>query len=583
MLKLCILESAFAGIVLIMELSKEGRMPERGLRKLFQIQKDSGTAGWETSGCAAFDCGALSLGKEWAEAHFFNAKQAVRNTGLILDYKKILKMALFRHFPQCYNFLYIFFFEEEAEPMKKEKKADVSEKQPMNPMLIVAVILVIVAILTYIIPAGSFDRIPNEETGYDVLDVNSFHFIDRNPVKPLKFFMSLTVGMQSAAPIIFFLLIIGGMFQVVESTGALKSALANMVKVLKGKEILLIPICVFVCGMISATAGTWEEYLALLPLFYVVFISAGFNSITAVASVFCGAGAGYAGATTNAFTVGVAQTIAEVPMFSGLQYRLIICLVLCTIASVFIMVYAYRIRKHPELNDMREIDAANTDAIDINDIEKMSGRQKLTIVIFVLSFVVVSVTVVKLGFYMDEMSAIFLIAALLIAVVCRMKPNDFIDIFLKGASDLVWIGFLIGMCMSISTIMQDAGILDTLIYYIGGLLRGLNAKVCACGMFVVQDLLNCIIPSGSGQAAVTMPFMAPLGDMVGVSRQTSVLAYQMGDAYTNLITPTAGDMMAALAICHIPYKKWLKFFIPLWVIWVAAAFIFLVVAVSIGY
>lgn len=468
--------------------------------------------------------------------------------------------------------------------MKCEKDpVTLESKQPMNPILIIAIILVVVGFLTYIIPAGHFDRVLNEKTGYDTLDVDSFQFVEGQPVGFLAFFKSLTVGMQSAAPIIFFLLIIGGTFQIVEHTGALKASLANMVRVLKGKEILFIPVCVFVCGIISSTAGTWEEYLAILPLVYVVCISAGFNSMTAMAAMFCGAGAGYAGATTNAFTVGVAQTIAGLPMFSGLQYRMIIYVVLCTISSIFIMLYAHRIKKHPELNDMRDIDSKYAEPIDITNIPKMTINQKLVIVVFFASFVVIAVSVVKFGFYMDEMAAIFLIAALLIGVCAKIKPNDFIDIFLKGASDLVWIGFIIGMCMSISSIMQDAGILDTLIYYAGGLLKGLGAKACACGMFFVQDLLNCIIPSGSGQAAVTMPFMAPLADMTGVSRQTAVLAFQMGDAYTNLVTPSAGDMMAALAICHIPYRRWLKFFAPLLAIWVVAACIFLVVAVSIGY
>lgn len=468
--------------------------------------------------------------------------------------------------------------------MKKKPKSDqLAAKQPMNPILIIAIILVVVAVLTYLIPAGSFDRVTDPDTGYDKLDVDSFAFTEKNPVRPFAFFMSLTIGMQSAAPIIFFLLIIGGYFQLVESTGALKSALANMVKALKGKELFLIPITVFICGIVSSTAGTWEEYLALLPLFYVIFVSAGFNSITAMASVFCGAGSGYAGATTNAFTVGVAQTIAGVPMFSGLTYRLIICLILCTITSIFIMVYAYRIKKYPEKNEMKEIDMQYHEPIDLQNIEKMTLKQKLTILVFALSFILVSASVIKWGFYMDEMAAIFVIASLIVGVICRINPNKFIDEFLKGASDLVWIGFLIGMCYSISTLMSDAGILDTLVYYAGGLLRNLNAQVCACGMFIVQDLLNCVIPSGSGQAAVTMPFMAPLGDMMDVSRQTSVLAFQMGDAFTNLITPASGDTMAALAICHIPYKKWLRFILPLWIIWILAAFVFLSIAVAIGY
>ena len=207
---------------------------------------------------------------------------------------------------------------------KKDKAVKIEHKQPMNPILIIAIIMLIVAVLTYVIPAGSFDRVTNEETGYDTLDVDSFHFTEGTPITFMGFFTSLTVGMQSASPIIFFLLIIGGFFQLIEHTGALKAGLANMVKALNGKEIILIPIIVFICGAVSSTAGTWEEYLALLPLFYVVFVSSGFNSMTAVAAVFCGAGAGYAGATTNAFTVGVAQTIAGLPMFSGLSYRLVI-------------------------------------------------------------------------------------------------------------------------------------------------------------------------------------------------------------------------------------------------------------------
>lgn len=466
---------------------------------------------------------------------------------------------------------------------KKKNEETLNNKQPMNPILIIGIVLVVVAVLTYIIPAGTFNRIPDETTGYDTLDVDSFQFAEGQPVGFLDFFKSITVGMQSAAAVIFLLLVIGGVFQIVEHTGALKATLANMVKLLNGKEILFIPICVFVCGLISATAGTWEEYLAILPLVYMLCISAGFNSLTAVASVFCGAGAGYAGAMTNAFTVGIAQTIAGVPMFSGMQFRLIIYLVLCTITSIFIMLYAHRIKKHPELNGMKELDEKYAEPLDIENIPKMTASQKVVMVIFGLTFVVVAYTIIKFGFYMDEMAAIFLISSILISAVARITPNEYVDLFIKGASDLVWIGFLIGMCYSISAIMNDAGILDTLIYYAGGLLEGLGAKACACGMFVVQDILNCIIPSGSGQAAVTMPFMAPLGDMVGVSRQTAVLAFQLGDAYTNLITPTAGDLMAALAICHVPYKKWLRFFGPLWGIWAVAACVFLVIAVSIGY
>jgi uncharacterized ion transporter superfamily protein YfcC len=270
-------------------------------------------------------------------------------------------------------------------------------------------------------------------------------------------------------------------------------------------------------------------------------------------------------------------------MFSGMGYRFLIYFVMATITSIFLIAYALRIRKNPELNEMREIDAEHAEILDFDKIEKMTTAHKLIMIVFAASFVVVAFSVIKWGFYMDEMSAIFLITSILIAIIAKMGVNEFIDEFIKGASSMVWIGFIIGMCMSISTIMSDAGILDTLIYYAGKALRNLGAGVGACGMFLLQDILNCVIPSGSGQAAVTMPFMAPLSDVLGISRQVSVLAYQMGDAFTNVITPSAGDMMAALAICHIPYRKWLKFVAPLWALWVVAACVFLVIAVHIGY
>lgn len=429
----------------------------------------------------------------------------------------------------------------------------------------------------------TFDRVLDESTGYETFDLDSFHFVERNPIKPFALFTSLTTGMQSAAQIIFFLLIIGGTFQVVEHTQALKLGLMNLVKILRGKELLLIPVCILILGLISATTACWEEYLAILPLVYVVCLEAGFNSITAVAIVFAGAASGYAGGMTNAFTVGVAQTIAGLEMFSGIGYRCVVFGVMVVVSSVFVMLYAVRMRRHPERDCMRETDARYAAAAEPEDDISMTGRQKVALCIFAGGFAAVILGVLLAGFYMDEMAAVFLIVAILIAAAYRMGVNNFIDQFIQGASGMVWIGFLIGMCYSISAILENAGILDTIIYFAGRSLSGLGATVCACAMFFLQNLLNVLIPSGSGQAAVTMPFMAPLADVVGVSRQTAVLAFHMGDAFTNCITPTSPEIVAALAICHVPYKKWFKFFLPLWAVWCVAACILLAIAVQINY
>lgn len=468
--------------------------------------------------------------------------------------------------------------------MKKKKQLKEGEaRQAINPLIILAVILLVASVCTYLIPAGEFDRQVIEGSDYAKIDVNSFKFKEGAPIGIFDIFQSFTLGLQSAGSVIFFLLIIGGTFQIVEKTGALHAGLSNLVRVLKGKELIMIPACVFIFGLVSAFAACSEEYLAFIPLMYIVCIAAGFDSLTAVALLMVSSAIGYAGGMTNAFTVGIAQEISELPLFSGMGYRFVVFGVMAVITSLYLMKHAHKIKKHPELNTMRETDLMYAEKLDVEEVEPMTGRQKLSLLIFGLGFVVVAFCVIKLGFYIDEMSAIFLIVGILVVIVSGMSVNEAADNFVEGCRNMLWAGLIIGMCKAVTNILSDAGIMDTLIYYAGTLLEGLSAKISACGMFILQDLLNILIPSGSGQAAITMPFMAPLSDILGVSRQTAVLAFQMGDAFTNVVTPTSGELMAALAICHVPYKKWFKFLAPLWGMWAVAACVLLVIAVSIGY
>ena len=450
-------------------------------------------------------------------------------------------------------------------------------------MIILAVIIILASIATYLIPAGEFHREPMPGTDYQKIDIDSFKFMEGTPIGIFDIFQSLTLGLQSAGSVIFFLLIIGGTFQIVEKTGALHAGLSNLVRVLKGKELIMIPASVFIFGLVSAFAACSEEYLAFIPLMYVVCVAAGFDSLTAVSLLMVSSAVGYAGGMTNAFTVGIAQEIAELPLFSGMGYRVVVFIVMAVITSLYLMRHAHKIKKHPDLNTMRETDLMYAEKLDVEEVEPMTGRQKLSLLIFGLGFAVVAFCVIELGFYIDEMSAIFLIVGILVVIVSGMKVNEAADNFVEGCRNMLWAAMIIGMCKAVTNILSDAGIMDTLIYYAGSVLEGLSAKISACGMFILQDLLNVLIPSGSGQAAITMPFMAPLSDLLGVSRQTAVLAFQMGDAFTNVVTPTSGELMAALAICHVPYKKWFKFLAPLWGLWAVAACVLLVIAVSIGY
>ncbi len=477
--------------------------------------------------------------------------------------------------------------------MNEEKKLSLEEDKAVkavNPMIILAIIILIAAAATYIVPAGSFERqpIPGYENSarYNTIVPDSFEYVENQPIGIFDLFTSLSLGIQDASYIIAFLLILGGVFQIVEETGALHAGISNVIRKTAGKELVLIPACMVVFSLVSAMAACCEEYLAFLPLMYIVCMACGFDSLTAVAVLFCSSAVGYAGGMTNAFTVGVAQTIAGIPMFSGMGYRIVVFSVLLLATIIYVTLHARKVKHNPQSGSMYAIDEIYKKELDmskLNTIEKITAAQKLILLVFFGGFVAVGICVVKLGFYIDEMAGIFLIVGLLCAIIGRLKPNQVAESFVLGAKNLLWAGLIIGMCYTATNILQNAQIMDTLVYGMGNLIAGLPAQVSVCGMFVLQDLLNFLIPSGSGQAAITMPFMAPLSDLLGITRQTAVLAFQLGDAFTNVIAPTSGEIMAALAICHVPYKKWFRFLAPLWAIWALIACVALVVAVGIGY
>ena len=457
------------------------------------------------------------------------------------------------------------------------------KKDPLHPLVILAIILVIAAVATYFLPAGNFDRVEDPVSGYELVEPGTFHYAEKNPTGPFQFFVNFTLGMQGAAGIIFLILIIGGSFQIITETGALHAGMTNLVRALKGRELLMIPVTMITFGLISAFAACCEEYLAFLPIVYVAVLACGFDSITAVAMLFCASAAGYAGGLTNAFTIGVAQTIAGLPLFSGMQLRIVIFVVMITVTMIYTAIHAIRMKKYPEKNPLLHIDQKYGGTLDVSEEVVLTGRQKGVLVIFFGGFAVVVFCVIKFGFYLDEMCAIFLIMGILSGIVGGLSANRMAEAVVTGARDLLGAALIVGVCKAVTIVLQDANVLDTIIHGLGTLLDGVHSNVAACGMFMVQNTFSLVVPSGSGQAAITMPFMAPLADILGFTRQTAVLAFQFGDAFTNVVSPTNGELMAALAICHVPFKNWLKFILPLWLIWSVIACIFMIYAVNTGY
>ncbi len=461
--------------------------------------------------------------------------------------------------------------------------AEKKKLKALNPLVMLGVIVFLCFLASYVVPAGEYTRVMNETVGKELVVPGSFKYIEKHPVGVFYLFQSLALGIQEASQIIAFLFVIGGMFAIIDATGAMNAGLGNAVRKMKGRELLMIPalMVIFACG--SAFAGNFEEFLAFMPLVIGVSVAMGFDSLTAIGIVYGAAAAGYAGAMTNPFTVGVAQGIAGLPMFSGIGLRAALFVTLLTVTILYVMFYARRVHRNPLRSAVREEDLEFNQHLDMDSVPVMTGRHKLVLLIFLATIIGVVYGVLKLEFYIDELAGLFMICGLLCGVVGGLRPGQIGEAFIAGCGNMLLANILIAMANASMLIMKEAHIMDTIIHALATLLQGMPPKLSACGMFVVQDIFNVLVPSGSGQAAITMPLMAPLAKMIGVSSQTSVLAFQMGDAFTNVLAPTSGEVVAACAMAHISFGKWFKWLLPLFVLWWIVAFVFLGIAVHIGY
>lgn len=245
--------------------------------------------------------------------------------------------------------------------------------------------------------------------------------------------------------------------------------------------------------------------------------------------------------------------------------------------------YANKVRKNPELSTVREEDLLYNSHLKLQETPVINLRHKLVLVLFVATIATVVLGVLKFDFYINEMAGLFLLCGILAGIIGGLSSGEIADAFLAGCSNMLFANLVIGMCNGAVLIMQNAHIMDTVIHYMASMLNGLPPTLSACGMFIVQDLFNVLVPSGSGKAAITMPLFAPLADLIGVTRQTAVLAFQMGDAFTNVFAPTSGEVVAACAMAHISFGKWFRWLAPLFAIWCVVAMVFMVIAVQIHY
>lgn len=422
-------------------------------------------------------------------------------------------------------------------------------------------IIVLCTLLTWILPAGEFDRVVNE-AGRTVAVAGTYHTVDASPVGFFAMFQAIYNGFVNAGEVSFFVFISYASINIIISSGAFNGLVAAMLKVLKGKaRVAIIPVFLLIIGIGSSILGLFEEWFPFVPVFVGIAIAMGFDAIVGVAIVGIGAGMGYSGAMMNPFTVGVAQGIAEVAPMSGMGFRFFCHICMIIVASIFVMRYALKVQADPTKSVVYGDKIAGGMSEDELLNSSFGIREKLVLGVMAVGVVVVIYGCKEFGWYFGELSAVFMIMGIVSAIVMGWGPNVIAQKFEGGFTGVASACMMIGLARGILMVLQAGNIIDTVVYYASLPLSAFPTWLCGVAMLIIQTLLNFLIPSGSGQAATTMPIMAPLADLLGVTRDVSVLAYQFGDGLSNILWPTASTAIIC-GMAGVKIDKWWKFCIP---------------------
>ncbi len=459
-----------------------------------------------------------------------------------------------------------------------------------HTLVILFSMVILAQILTYMIPAGSFDRVENAAGRLQVVP-GSFRLTPEIPaLPPVAFLTAVPKGFSGAHAIIFFVFIIGGAFAVFRYTGAVDAGMGALLKRWGNRPFWLVAGGTTLCAAGSSTVGFGEEYFPFVPVLISMTLALGYDRLTAIAIVMVGYGTGFGAATINPFTTLIAQDIAGLEPASGLWFRLVLFVIFVPIGIHHVWSYAKKVRGDPSASLVADVTVPDSVSIPsrenaeaLRDQTQVTTKQKLILSVAGIAMVLLIVGMSKWHWGLDEMQGVFVALTLIIAIIARISPDRAAVEFGKGAASLTSVALLIGVARGIQVVLSEGGIVDTMVYGLSVPIQELPGALSAVGMFFVQSLANFFIPSGSGQAFVTMPIMAPLADLVGVSRQVAVLAYQFGDGFSNILIPTQYVLIGILAMAGIPYDRWLRFILPFMVKIVIAGSIALVVAVLIGY
>jgi uncharacterized ion transporter superfamily protein YfcC len=520
-------------------------------------------------------------------------------------------------------------------------------------------IIIIAAVMTWIIPGGEYvSRTVISDSGEEITEtvyeteitdgvvkeVPKFEFVESQP-QTWEIFAALFKGFEEQAGIIVFILLVGGAFWIMNATRAIDIGIYSFlnfteklekVRALKfiGVNNIIIVLIMLMFSLFGAIFGMSEETIAFIIILVPLAISMGYDSITGVAMVFFAAGLGFAGAMLNPFTIGIAQGIAELPLFSGIEYRMFAWLVINVVGISFVLWYANRIKKDPKKSPVYKEDDYWRSKKETQDMgvkyytpksawyvfiflalalgifayiepvtEMTVGNSSftapmlpVTLGLFIISgifslrksvhffnlnllgFTVIYLIIGVMGYawYIMEIATLFFAMGIFAGIAMNYNPDKITKLFIEGTKDIMTAAMVVGLAGGIIVILQEGKVIDTILYYMAGAMEGIGKVATIGSMYVIQTVINILIPSGSAKAAITMPIMAPFSDYIGLSRQATVMAFQLGDGFTNMITPTSGVLIGVLGVAKIPYDKWVKWITPIMIVFVILGFLLLI-------
>lgn len=457
----------------------------------------------------------------------------------------------------------------------KEKKRKL---EAPDTYVILLLVLLIAVVATYLVPAGSFER--EVIDGVEQVVPNTYEKVNKNPANLMDIFLALQQGMVESGSIIFLVLFAGGMFEVIERSGAIRAGILRAVDQTKGKEFLLIATVSMIFALGGAIGAVANSVIPFVAIGLIIARALRLDAIIAVAITFGAAFAGFNVGFLNPYTLGIAQSIADVPLFSGMIFRVIVFVIIVGVTIHYTWRYAKKVLSDPNKSIVGVLEMDESETLEQMDF---TVRHKLILLFTGVAFAFFVFATIQWEWGMDHMAALFILIGIVAGIIASMNYNEITKVFLEGCTKLVYGALIIGVARAILIVMENAHILDSFVHALSIPLTNFPPVIAAIGMFIANTILNFFVPSGSGQAMIAMPILTPLADMLGVTRQVAVQAFQFGDGFTNAIFPTSGVLMACLAIAGVSWAKWARWLLPLFIIWVIIAIIMLTIAVLINW